>query len=76
MTRDQITLGLALSAILLASQARADEALACLERSTLVARLAEQYGERLQSVGLAGEDRLMELFASPETGSWTMLVTA
>lgn len=75
MTRDQITLGFALSAVLLASQARADT-MTCLDRATLVERLAGQYGESPQSVGLAGDDRLIELFASPDTGSWTLLVTA
>ena len=76
MIRDCLTLGLGIGAILLATQgaARADDA-ACTERAALVERLAENYGESRQAAGLAGADRLVELFAAPETGSWTILIT-
>ncbi|OIP87076.1 MAG: hypothetical protein AUK37_02100 [Rhodobacterales bacterium CG2_30_65_12] len=76
MIRDCLTLGLGIGAILLATQgaARADDA-ACTERAALVERLAENYGESRQAAGLAGADRLVELFAAPETGSWTIIVT-
>jgi hypothetical protein len=76
MTRDLFTLGLGLGAILLTLQgARADTAL-CTDRSVIVARLAELYGESPQAIGLADGGRLVEVFASPETGTWTITVTA
>jgi hypothetical protein len=37
--------------------------------------LGARYGETVRSIGLAGRDRIVEVFASEETGSWTILVT-
>lgn len=74
MTRDLFTLGLGVGAILLVTQARAEGAI-CAERADLVAQLTQNYGEHRQAAGLAGGDGLVELFASPETGSWTITVT-
>ncbi len=48
---------------------------ACADRTQVVARLAEKYGETLQSMGLQQSDAIMEIYASEETGTWTILVT-
>lgn len=58
---------------LVAFSAGAEEA-PCGERQMIADRLAEAYGEAPMAIGLAG-DRLVELFVSPQTGSWTLLVT-
>lgn len=69
-------LGLGIGAILLTSQAlRAEPAQNCADHGLLVARLAERYGETRQAIGLAGPGHMVEVFASDETGSWTILVT-
>lgn len=47
----------------------------CGPRETVVARLAEGYGETRQSVGLGANNAVVEVFASDETGSWTITVT-
>jgi hypothetical protein len=47
----------------------------CGARDAVVDMLGERYGETVRSVGLAGRDRIVEVFASEETGSWTILVT-
>ena len=44
----------------------------CGARDALIAHLAERYGETRHAVGLAGETALMELFASDDTGTWTI----
>lgn len=47
----------------------------CGTREAVVDMLGSRYGETVRSVGLAGGDRIVEVFASEETGSWTILVT-
>lgn len=47
----------------------------CAPRPVVIQRLAERYGEARQSIGLSSGQALVELFASPETGCWTILVT-
>lgn len=47
----------------------------CGPRAAVIERLAEGYGETRQSVGLAANNAVVEVFASPETGTWTITVT-
>jgi hypothetical protein len=47
----------------------------CGVREAVVDMLGTRYGETVRSIGLAGRDRIVEVFASEETGSWTILVT-
>lgn len=47
----------------------------CGKRDAVVERLAEAYGETRKGFGLAANETLMEVFASDETGSWTITVT-
>jgi hypothetical protein len=47
----------------------------CAPRAAVVERLAESYGETRQSVGIASNNAMIEVFASADTGSWTILVT-
>ncbi|WP_353473021.1 hypothetical protein PVT71_03045 [Salipiger sp. H15] len=48
----------------------------CGPREAVVARLAETYGETRHSIGLGSNNAMMELFASDETGTWTITVTS
>ena len=48
----------------------------CAPRSAVVDRLADGYGESRQSMGLGANNQVVEVFASQETGSWTITVTA
>ncbi|WP_176473742.1 hypothetical protein [Actibacterium ureilyticum] len=48
----------------------------CAPRDTVVAQLTERYGESRQVMGLNPNNTMMELYASAETGSWTITVTA
>jgi hypothetical protein len=47
----------------------------CAERAHVVERLAGTYGESRQSIGLAANNQVMEVFANLESGSWTVTVT-
>tara|TARA_R110002072_G_scaffold27730_12_gene90000 strand:+ start:58 stop:390 length:333 start_codon:yes stop_codon:yes gene_type:complete len=48
----------------------------CGPREAVVTRLAEGYGETRQSIGIGGNNAVVEVFASADTGSWTITVTA
>jgi hypothetical protein len=47
----------------------------CAERARAVQFLETDYGETAQSRGLSAEGLMVEMWANPETGTWTMLVT-
>lgn len=47
----------------------------CGARDAVIERLAERYGESRQSIGMAPEGRVVEVFASLESGTWTITVT-
>jgi len=46
----------------------------CAPREVVVAQLAERYGESRQSMGLGTQGAVMEVFASEQTGTWTITV--
>lgn len=47
----------------------------CGERSSIIEELSKKYGETRRSLGLQQGRGVVEIFASPTTGSWTILVT-
>ncbi|MBT8413939.1 MAG: hypothetical protein KJO30_06355 [Boseongicola sp.] len=47
----------------------------CGPRAAVIAHLADNFGESRQSIGMGQEGRVVEVFASPETGTWTITVT-
>lgn len=58
------------------AQAEAEaEARTCSDRETMVRHLAEGWGESRRSVALDAGNSIVELFASPQTGTWTLTVT-
>lgn len=48
----------------------------CGPRSIFVENLAEKYQETRQSIGLAANNTVLEVFANLETGTWTILITS
>ena len=70
----KMTLGLGLMA-LAAGQVSAQNARNCGPREAVVERLAGKYGETRQSIGLGANNAVVEVFASQETGTWTITVT-
>jgi hypothetical protein len=76
MTRDLIAASLGLGALLAATgPAFSQPAGNCAMRQNVIDRLASAYGETRQSIGLGANNQVVEVFASPETGTWTITVT-
>jgi hypothetical protein len=48
----------------------------CARHDIVVERLAVGYGESRQSIGIGANNTVVEVFASLDTGSWTITVTA
>lgn len=48
---------------------------ACAPHDVISGGLKAKYGETVQSRGLDGQGRLVEVYASDETGSWTITYT-
>ena len=47
----------------------------CAPREAVVAHLNDNFSETRQAIGVARGNRVMEVFASDESGSWTITVT-
>ncbi|WP_254445084.1 hypothetical protein [Ruegeria arenilitoris] len=47
----------------------------CAPRPDVLQRLAETYGETRRGIGMARQGTVMEVFASDDTGTWTITVT-
>ena len=62
--------------LLTISAASAQSSRNCAPRDTVVERLASKYGESRQSMGLGANNAVIEVFASADTGSWTITVTS
>ena len=48
---------------------------ACGKRGEIVERLSTRFGETRRGIGLNNGNRVIEVFASDDTGSWTITVT-
>jgi hypothetical protein len=63
----------------IASFAHAQEAsqprIACAPRAALVEKLESAYAETRAGAGLKSDSQLLEIWASAETGTWTVLIT-
>ena len=49
--------------------------LQCAKRDQAVEQLTQKFGEARQSIGLVPNSGVFEVYASKDTGSWTILVT-
>lgn len=47
----------------------------CAPREQVIERLASAYGETRRAMGLGSNNMVIEVFASAETGSWTITLT-
>ena len=69
----KLTMGLGV--MVLAAQQASAQSNNCAPRQMVLDRLAVKYGETRQSIGVASNNAVVEVFASAETGSWTITVT-
>lgn len=66
--------GISLSAVPATAQMPRAQ-MVCGKRADIVRQLGEKYGETRRSLGVSGGQGVVELYASDETGSWTILIT-
>ena len=78
MTRTDIlnlSFGALAAAVVALAAATPARSATCAPRDAILERLAQQFGETRRGLGLGTRNRVVEVFASPETGSWTITVT-
>ena len=77
LTAGLVTLAAAAMALVAtAAQAEAPRpGASCGPRATIVQRLSSHFGETRRGIGLGTRNRVLEVFASDATGTWTVTVT-
>ena len=70
----KVTMGLGVLALTSVS-VNAQQVRNCAPRDVVVERLASGYGESRQSIGIGAQGAVVEVFASNDTGTWTITVT-
>lgn len=70
-----LTLSLGVGAMLLATHHAFAQPNNCAQRDVVVAHLAEGFGETRHAIGLGANNAVVEVFASAQTGTWTITVT-
>ena len=75
MQRIFFLMSFGISAMLLGAQQAQAQGASCADHSAVVAHLAERYGESRQIIALGSDNVVVELFASDETGTWTITIT-
>jgi len=68
-------LSLGFGGLIWATQNAHAETTGCAERALVVERLQDRFGESRQSIGLGQNNAVVEVFASAQTGTWTIIVT-
>jgi hypothetical protein len=63
------------AALLLALFAASPAGAVCADREAMAGRLAAGWHETRQSVGLSASGAVLETYANPETGTWTITMT-
>ncbi len=74
-TRTLFSLAAVIGAATIFGSAAFAQGASCANRDMIVERLETKYGESRQSAGLNQNNGMVEVFASTETGTWTILVT-
>lgn len=74
MTKMMFGLSFGFAALILATQ-HAFAGANCAERIVVLNELASKYSETRHAMGLAANTAMMEMFASTETGTWTLTIT-
>ncbi len=75
MKRNLFLMSFGIGAMMLAANHANAQSRQCAAHDAVVERLAARYGESRQSIGLGSDNSVVEVYASAETGSWTIVVT-
>ena len=74
MLAQMLALSLGFAALILATR-QAGATGTCAPRAGVLAQLAQTYGETRRSLGVAGPQAVVEVFANTATGTWTITAT-
>lgn len=75
MTQTQLALSLGIGAMILAAQHAFADPARCGDHAAVMDALARDYGELRQSIALSSDNSVLEVYANPGTGSWTIALT-
>ncbi len=75
MRRTLFLMSFGIGAAFIAAQPVSAQTGNCADHAQVVERLGERYGESRQTIGLGSDNSVVEVFASMDTGSWTITVT-
>lgn len=76
MDQKLFALSLGFAGLIFAAQnAHGETDTQCRDRDRVVEHLANEYGETRRGIGLAPNNAVMEVYASAETGTWTITAT-
>lgn len=75
MQKTLFALSLGIAGYLLAAHNALAQPAQCGDRARVISALQERYGETRQSIGLSQDNAVVEVFASADTGTWTILFT-
>lgn len=76
MKRKFYILSLGVGAMLLATNHAYAQNVHCADHAAMADRLSSQYGESRQAMGLGANNMVMEIYTSPDSGTWTVTMTA
>lgn len=62
--------------VVLVAGAASAQPRACAPRDVVLDRLAVRYGEARKAIGLGANAQMVEVFASEDSGTWTIIVTS
>ncbi len=75
MHREFLALSFGFATLILAAQQGHAGSPACGARNVIVEQLGARYHESRRAIGLAADNSVLEIFASKDSGSFTILVT-
>ncbi|MFQ5622811.1 MAG: hypothetical protein ACE5FS_05375 [Paracoccaceae bacterium] len=75
MFRMMFALSLGIGGMIWLAHAAQAQTPKCAERARIVAQLQSRFGEKQVGMGMQDTRAVVEIFVSPESGSWTILVT-
>lgn len=70
-----LSFGLFIGAVLCAAPIRAQSS-GCAPHAQVLEQLADRYGESRQTIGLGANNSVVETWANPDSGTWTITVTS
>lgn len=75
MTKSTITAAIMAALVTFSATQSQAQSRNCGPREVVIERLAASYGEARQAIAMNSDNSVLEVYASSETGTWTITVT-